>query len=83
MQPRSNSGVLDPYLRVYVVNGIRVVDASSFPSLLPGHPQSVVYILAERAAYFLKLARNANMTTTPRTTPAGDPELSYSGPIKS
>ncbi|KIM79504.1 GMC oxidoreductase [Piloderma croceum F 1598] len=50
MQPRSNNGVLDPYLRAYGVNGVHVVDASSFPSLLPGHPQSVVYMLAERAA---------------------------------
>jgi choline dehydrogenase-like flavoprotein len=62
------------------VNGVRVVDASSFPFLLPGHPQSVVYMLAERAADFLKLARNATITTTPRTTPTGDPGLPYSGP---
>lgn len=62
------------------VTGVRVVDASSFPSLLPGHPQSVVYMLAERAADLLKLARGAAITTTPRTPPTGDSGLPYSGP---
>ena len=62
------------------VTGLRVVDASSFPSLLPGHPQSVIYMLAERAADLLKLARGATITTTPRTPPSGDPGLPYSGP---
>ncbi|KZP10096.1 GMC oxidoreductase [Athelia psychrophila] len=80
MQPLDNNGVLDPYLRVYGVTGVRVVDASSFPSLLPGHPQSVVYMLAERAADLLKLARGAAITTTPRTPPTGDSGLPYSGP---
>jgi choline dehydrogenase len=35
---------------VYGVQGLRVVDASSFPFLPPGHPQSVVYALAEKIA---------------------------------
>lgn len=34
--------VVDPKCRVYGVNGLRVVDASSFPFLPPGHPQSTV-----------------------------------------
>lgn len=62
------------------VNNVRVVDASSFPSLLPGHPQSVVYMLAERAADLIKQARGAPVTTTPRAAPSGDPGLPYSGP---
>ncbi|PYH93811.1 GMC oxidoreductase [Aspergillus ellipticus CBS 707.79] len=40
--------VLDSSARVYGVRGLRVVDASSFPFLPPGHPQSTVYALAEK-----------------------------------
>ncbi|RYP41561.1 hypothetical protein DL767_000903 [Monosporascus sp. MG133] len=42
--------VVDPQARVYGVNGLRVVDASAFPLLPPGHPQSTVYALAEKIA---------------------------------
>ena len=45
----SNS-VIDSRARVYGVQNLRVVDASSFPFLTPGHPQSVVYALAEKIA---------------------------------
>lgn len=34
--------VLDSKARVYGVSGLRVVDASSFPLLPPGHPMSTV-----------------------------------------
>jgi choline dehydrogenase len=42
--------VIDTQARVYGVKGLRVVDASSFPMLPPGHPQSIVYALAEKIA---------------------------------
>ncbi|KAI0390314.1 hypothetical protein F5Y17DRAFT_71379 [Xylariaceae sp. FL0594] len=42
--------VLDSKARVRGVTGLRVVDASSFPILPPGHPQSTVYMLAEKIA---------------------------------
>ncbi|KAI0877920.1 putative glucose-methanol-choline oxidoreductase [Hypoxylon argillaceum] len=42
--------VLDSQARVYGVQGLRVVDAASFPLLVPGHPQSTVYALAEKIA---------------------------------
>lgn len=42
--------VLDGEARVFGVDGLRVVDASSFPLLVPGHPQSTVYMLAEKIA---------------------------------
>jgi choline dehydrogenase len=34
--------VLDSKARVYGVSGLRVVDASAFPLLPPGHPMSTV-----------------------------------------
>ncbi|KJX97260.1 oxidoreductase GMC like protein [Zymoseptoria brevis] len=42
--------VVDSRARVFGVTGLRVVDASSFALLPPGHPQSVVYALAEKIA---------------------------------
>ena len=42
--------VIDSKAKVYGVNRLRVVDASSFPFLPPGHPQSTVYALAEKIA---------------------------------
>ncbi|GAD99476.1 GMC oxidoreductase, putative [Paecilomyces variotii No. 5] len=44
------NAVLDSSARVYGVQNLRVVDASSFPFLPPGHPQSLVYALAEKIA---------------------------------
>ena len=40
--------VVDKDARVIGVEGLRVVDASSFALLPPGHPQSTVYMLAEK-----------------------------------
>jgi choline dehydrogenase-like flavoprotein len=34
--------VVDSHARVYGVQGVRVVDASAFPLLPPGHPQSTI-----------------------------------------
>lgn len=42
--------VVDNLARVFGVEGLRVVDASAFPLLPPGHPQSTVYALAEKIA---------------------------------
>jgi choline dehydrogenase len=42
--------VIDSKARVIGVQGLRVVDASSFPLLVPGHPQSTIYALAEKIA---------------------------------
>jgi choline dehydrogenase-like flavoprotein len=48
------TAVVDNKARVIGVQGLRVVDASSFALLPPGHPQSVVYALAEKIADDIK-----------------------------
>jgi choline dehydrogenase len=45
-----NMAVVDSHARVIGVFGVRVVDASAFPLLPPGHPQATVYALAEKIA---------------------------------
>ena len=49
---RSNDtmAVIDSSTRVYGTKRLRVVDASSFPFLPPGHPQATIYMLAEKIA---------------------------------
>ncbi|KAE9367407.1 GMC oxidoreductase [Stipitochalara longipes BDJ] len=46
--------VVDSHARVFGVSGLRVVDASAFPLLPPGHPQSTIYALAEKIADLIK-----------------------------
>jgi choline dehydrogenase len=46
--------VVDKYAKVYGVAGLRVVDASVFPILPPGHPQSNCYMIAEKIAQDIK-----------------------------
>ncbi|PHH64779.1 hypothetical protein CDD81_4041 [Ophiocordyceps australis] len=42
--------VVDAQANVYGVSRLRVVDASTFPVLVPCHPQATVYALAEKIA---------------------------------
>ncbi|KAI0119748.1 choline dehydrogenase [Daldinia grandis] len=48
------SAVVDPHARVIGVERLRVVDSSAFALLPPGHPQSMVYALAEKIADEIK-----------------------------
>ncbi|KAI7154279.1 alcohol oxidase [Hortaea werneckii] len=43
--------VVDSKACVHGVQGLRVVDASAFPILPPGHPQSTIYAFAEKIAH--------------------------------
>lgn len=46
--------VVDTRARVYGTKGLRIVDASAFAILPPGHPQSTIYALAEKIASDIK-----------------------------
>jgi choline dehydrogenase-like flavoprotein len=54
MLPREKGGVVDSKLKVYGVNGLRIVDSSVMPIAARGNPQTTVYAVAERAADLLK-----------------------------
>ena len=51
------NAVVDSRARVKGVNGLRVVDASIFPLLPPGHPQATVYAIAEKVAEDILVGR--------------------------
>lgn len=46
--------VVDERLRVRGVDGLRVADASIMPDLHCGHPQMVVYAVAEKCVDMIK-----------------------------
>lgn len=50
MLPRELGGVVDSKLRVYGVEGLRIVDASVMPMIPAAHLQDTVYAVAEMAA---------------------------------
>jgi choline dehydrogenase-like flavoprotein len=51
------SGVVDPELQVYGVDGLRVADASVFPRVPRGNTHAPTVMVGERAADLLRTAR--------------------------
>ncbi|EPS98728.1 hypothetical protein FOMPIDRAFT_1125896 [Fomitopsis schrenkii] len=54
MLPKEHNGVVDPELKVYGTNNIRVVDLSVVPLQFAAHPMSTVYAIAEQGAEIIK-----------------------------
>ncbi|KAH9052988.1 GMC oxidoreductase [Lactarius deliciosus] len=50
MAPQSEGGVVDTRLRVHGIHGLRIVDASIFPTIISGHTAAPVIAVAEKAA---------------------------------
>ena len=46
----AEGGVVDPKLKVFGVEGLRVVDASVFPAQISGHPAATIIAIAEKAS---------------------------------
>jgi len=59
MLPREKGGVVDPELRVYGTENLRVVDASVVPVQISAHIQTAVYGIAERAGEIIIAAAKA------------------------
>jgi choline dehydrogenase-like flavoprotein len=57
MLPKEKGGVVDEELKVHGVAGLRVVDASIFPTHVQGNIVSLVYAVAEKAADLIKGVR--------------------------
>ena len=59
MAPQAEKGVVDSHLRVYGVAGLRVCDASAFPTLVSGHTvscpsllyESIIHVLSDRSCH--------------------------------
>lgn len=54
MAPREKGGVVDAELKVYGVEGLRVVDSSVMPLIPQANTQTTVYAVAEKAADLIK-----------------------------
>ena len=54
MRPLEDGGVVDPRLRVYGVNGMRIVDCSIIPILPDVNIQGPVFMIGEKGAQMIK-----------------------------
>jgi choline dehydrogenase-like flavoprotein len=54
MLPQEEGGVVDPRLKVYGVNGLRVVDCSIIPELPDVNIQGPVFMIGEKGAQMIR-----------------------------
>lgn len=54
MGPKEEGGVVDGELKVYGVEGLRIVDQSVFPQLPASHTMTTAYGVAEKAADIIR-----------------------------
>ncbi|KAJ7145705.1 GMC oxidoreductase [Mycena epipterygia] len=54
MLPREKNGVVDPDLKVYGTNNLRIVDISILPLHIAAHTQATAYMIAEKAADLIR-----------------------------
>lgn len=58
MAPEEEEGVVDDELRVHGIKGLRIADASIFPTVPGAHTQAPAVMVAERCAVFMLNARS-------------------------
>ncbi|KIJ25281.1 hypothetical protein M422DRAFT_133867, partial [Sphaerobolus stellatus SS14] len=54
MAPLEEEGVVNPDLKVYGLENVRVADASIFPSIVAGHTAAPTIAIGEKAADIIK-----------------------------
>lgn len=54
MKPRGDGGVVNSELKVYGVQGLRIVDASIMPIVPDQHTQGPVYMIAGKTASLIR-----------------------------